>query len=84
MFLYDRIHSMSISKFLINKKVVKNENQANGLMIVIIALCLLFVIIQNTGGGSNQARELSPEEIELLEERGIDPNSPFPFPEGQI
>lgn len=73
---------MSISKFLINKKIVKNEKQADGLMIVIVVVCLLFLIIQNFGGSFNGTPGLTQEEIELLQEQGIDPNDPF-F-EGQV
>ena len=68
---------MSISKFLINKKVVKNEQQANYLMIGVIIACLLFLIIQNFGGRSNQTPELTPEELELLQQEGLDLNDPF-------
>lgn len=69
---------MSISKFLIKKKVVKNEKQANAIMLVVIGLCLLFIINQNLGGSSEQTTELTVEELEMLQEEGFDPNDP-PF-----
>lgn len=72
------IFNMSISKFLINKKLAKNEKQANIIMILIIGACLLFVILQNIGGTSNQNSELTPEEIELLQQEDFDSNN-FPF-----
>jgi hypothetical protein len=68
---------MSISKFLINKKVVKNEQQANGLMIVVIIACLLFIIFQNTESSSDQISEFTDEELESLQQEGLDPNDPL-------
>jgi hypothetical protein len=46
-------------------------------MIVIIIACLLFIIFQNTGGSSDQVSEFTPEELEFLEQDGLDPNDPF-------
>jgi hypothetical protein len=69
---------MSISKFLINKKIVKNQDQANYLMIGIIIACVLFIVIQNLGGESpNQTQEFTPEELELLGQEGAEVNNQF-------
>ncbi|MCI5050792.1 MAG: hypothetical protein MRY57_00585 [Candidatus Pacebacteria bacterium] len=68
---------MSISKFLIKKNVVKNEQQANYVMIAVIAACLLFLGIKHLGGSQEEAPELTFEELQLLEQEGgfvDDPN----------
>lgn len=62
---------MNISKFLINKKIVKNEQQANYLMIAVITACLLFLGAKHFGGSSNRAPELSAEELEILQQEEL-------------
>lgn len=48
---------MSISDFLIKKKIAKNEAQANIVMIGIIIVCFVFIIISNIDFSSNRTTE---------------------------
>lgn len=57
---------MSIEKFLIDRNVVKTKKQAEGVMIGIIAICLIFIIVNMFGGNSRPSGELTPEEIQQL------------------
>lgn len=58
---------MSIEKFLIDRNIARNKKQAEGIMIALIVLCLLFIGIKMFGGTSSAPERLSPEQIAELE-----------------
>ncbi len=58
---------MSIEKFLVDRNIVRNKKQAEGIMIAVIILCLIVIGINIFGGRSPKQPELSPEEIEQFE-----------------
>jgi len=62
---------MSIEQFLIKKNIAKDKKGAQAIMIGIIVLCALFFVVRGFGGNKNQAPELTPEELEILEQEGI-------------
>lgn len=57
---------MGIEQFLVDRNIARNKKQAEGLMIGVIVLCLIFIGIRMFGGKSS-GRDLSPEELQQLE-----------------
>lgn len=58
---------MSITKFLIRKNIVKNENQANMLMIFVILLCVLYFVV-GANNNSSEIPEYTEEELIQMEQ----------------
>lgn len=57
---------MSIEKFLVDRNIARNKKQAEGIMIAVIVLCLIFIGIKMFGGKSS-GQNLSPAELEQLQ-----------------
>lgn len=58
---------MNITKFLIKKNIVKNESQANVLMIFVILLCVLYFVLRGNST-TPSLPELTEEEIMQMEQ----------------
>jgi hypothetical protein len=56
---------MNIEKFLINRNIARDRQQANYIMFAIIALCLLFIILKVSVGNSSTNNNSSQEDTEL-------------------
>ena len=61
---------MSIENFLRKKGIVKSKEQANGVMIGVIVICLIYVFSNMFGGSKNNVdnSEFSDTEMEMMME----------------
>ncbi len=57
---------MNIEKFLKDKGIVRNKQQANYIMIAVIILCLIYIFANMFGGNKSSGTELTPEEIDMM------------------